>query len=271
MPLPILKTGATSSDLVRLFHKCDREYMLGICESTDLDSGTALYAAALPRVYDANRVVDAALAEGATPADAVAEADTLYGGLGLTCFKWVMNPAAPAERIRPLADHLLKLGFRDEASEIMYLRSHVPAEVMERPDVTVLPARASFKHWQQIGEEAASQHGEPQLVEVAMNHLDDSHYDALVAIRDGRAVGRIGVLTVGELGLIEQVHVAEHVRRQGIATLLMSRAIDICSRALLRHVLLRVTCDNEPAKALYGKFGFVNIGQYVEYVRPTSG
>ena len=42
-----------------------------------------------------------------------------------------------------------------------------------------------------------------------MMHLDDPHRDALLALKDSTAVGRDGVLAVGEIGLIESLYVAK--------------------------------------------------------------
>jgi GNAT superfamily N-acetyltransferase len=271
MPLPILQHGQSRDDLIRLFHNCDRQFAMGVCEAQTLGFGTALFSQALPAVYDAQRVVDAALDDDTpTPAAAVEEVTRFYGGIGLNCWKWIFNPASPSARVRPLAEHLVALGYEQQTYGILYLARARAAEPRGAPGLHILPARASFRHWRQIAEEAASQwpDGRDQIAQKAVDHLDDPHYDALVAIRDGQAVGRIGVLTVGELGLVEHVHVATAARRQGIATLLVTRALDICGRALHRHVMLRCGTDNGPALRLYEQFGFTQIGEFVEYQRP---
>ncbi len=99
-----------------------------------------------------------------------------------------------------------------------------------------------------------------------MLHLDDGHYDALLALHDGMAVGFVGVLAVGEIGAIAELFVAKPFRRQGIARLLMGRAIEICLRSLFKHVLLTVDSANEPASQLLGHLGFRMVGQLTSYV-----
>src|SRR5438067_1819420 len=87
-------------------------------------------------------------------------------------------------------------------------------------------------------------HWTEHLVEAAMAHLDDPHYDALLALKDGQAVAKVGVLAVGEIGRIEPMFVAESSRRQGIGRAMMLRALEICARSLFKHVFLSCMPDN---------------------------
>src|SRR5258706_537062 len=88
-------------------------------------------------------------------------------------------------------------------------------------------------HWTRpLGEEAAERWNEPQVAEAHMLQLDDPHWDALLALRDGRPVGGVGVLSVGDVGRIDEVFVSEPARRRGIGRTLMSRALEICARSL---------------------------------------
>ena len=70
---------------------------------------------------------------------------------------------------------------------------------------------------------------------------------------------------VGPEPRIEQVFVAAALRGQGIATAMMSRAVEICARSLFKHIFLTVAPGNEPATAVYRKFGFRKIGECVAY------
>jgi ribosomal-protein-alanine N-acetyltransferase len=268
MPLPILKTDfATPETLLRYFHKTEFEWSRHVAEETLLDVGMAMRNAELPRTWIANRILDAQLAEGMTPADAVRLAHEHFAEQGLTCWQWVMNPSAAAENTAPLVEHLLANGHRIEAAEVMYLQ-HLPTEPIEvrARDLTIIPTRASFKHARRLFEEWASESwNTPELADAAMLHLDDPHYDALLALRDGAAAGHAGVLAIGEIGLIEQVFVTRSLRKQGIATALMSRALEVCARSLFKHVFLSVAPDNAIAGELYHRFGFRKIGKCVAY------
>ena len=78
-------------------------------------------------------------------------------------------------------------------------------------------------------------------------------------------VGTAGVLAVGEVGLIEDVYVAEAHRGRGIGRTLVSRALEICARSLFKHVLLEVWPQNKAAVELYQKYGFRKIAESVAY------
>jgi len=102
-----------------------------------------------------------------------------------------------------------------------------------------------------------------------MLHLDDPHYDAMLALKDGAVAGRAGVLAVGDVGRIDQVYVAEAFRRQGVGRTLMSRALEICARSLFKHILLSCDADNVAANALYQQLGFQKIGELIDYRVPS--
>jgi ribosomal protein S18 acetylase RimI-like enzyme len=140
-------------------------------------------------------------------------------------------------------------------------------KVVEVADLKIIPARASYRHSQTLAEEASRRWNEPQLVDAAMLHLDDPHWDAMIALKDGRAVARVGVLAVGDIGRIDHVFVSEPFRGQGIGRTMMSRALEICARSLFKHVFLSVAPDNSRAIDLYQRLGFEKIGAIEEYHR----
>jgi ribosomal protein S18 acetylase RimI-like enzyme len=263
MPLPVLSIQrSTDADLLRLFHRTDRFWSEHLGETTQLECGVAVIAPDLPQVWEANRMLEAALAPGAAPADAVAEAEAHFAAAGVPCWQWQLYPSTSAGTSNALAEHLMAVGYTKTSDNVMALASPPHAcDLPALPGVTVLPARAAFRHARELAEESAARWNEPQVAEAQMRHLDDPHCDALLALRDGRAVGRVTVLAVGDIGRVEQVYVAQHARRQGIGRLLLARALEICARSLFRHVLLSVTADNSPAVSLYTQFGFRGVGR----------
>jgi ribosomal protein S18 acetylase RimI-like enzyme len=131
----------------------------------------------------------------------------------------------------------------------------------------IIPSRASFRHARQLAEEGAEVWHEPSLADAAMMHLDDPHWDSLIALRDGEAVAHIAVLAVGEIGRIDDVYVAKGFRRLGIGRTMMSRALEICARSLFKHVMLMVNPTNESAIKLYQSVGFKKVGEVTAYRR----
>jgi ribosomal protein S18 acetylase RimI-like enzyme len=101
-----------------------------------------------------------------------------------------------------------------------------------------------------------------------MAHLDDPHWDALLALREGTAVAAVGVLAVGDVGTIDELYVAKDHRRQGIGRTMMGRALEICARSLFRNVMLSVPPENEAAQVLYRGLGFRKVGEVMSYRSP---
>lgn len=91
----------------------------------------------------------------------------------------------------------------------------------------------------------------------------------LVAVVDGRVVGTLGV----QLGRGRQAHMAhlgmmvhDSYQGQGVGSALMEAAISLCERWLaISRLELLVYIDNEPALALYRKFGFEVEGTLRDY------
>ena len=104
-----------------------------------------------------------------------------------------------------------------------------------------------------------------QLAEAKVLHLDDSHTDALLALRGGVALGYMAVLSVGEIGAIQDLCISAPYHRQGIGRTLMSRALEICARSLFKHVFIGVAPDYAGAIALYERCGFRKFGETVSY------
>jgi ribosomal protein S18 acetylase RimI-like enzyme len=265
MPLPIL-SNPVESDLIRLFHRMTLHFTQHLGESTDLDVGTAISNPALANVYDANVLMDASLPDGVSPEQAIAEVNQHYLAAGTVCRTWVMNPSAPKERTEPLAAHLLDRGAGIVANDILYLRGRPAVTIREQPGLTIIPARASYKHARQLAEISQQESwDEPQLVDAQLAHLDDPHWDCLLALRDGQPVATAGVLAVGEAGLIEDVYVAPGMRRLGVGMTMMSRVLEICARSLFKHVMLSCMPSNTPAQTMYGRLGFQKVGTFTAY------
>lgn len=268
MQLPVVHatSDASAETLVRYFHQTQAHWSAHMAEADELDFGTAWVNPQLGRVYMANRVLDAALPEGMSAAQAMDVADAHYAARGAACWQWVMNPSMPESQTAPLTELLHQRGFVRISTDIMHLGRlpSAPIAGAQQP-LQIIPARASVRHARQLYEEMCQRWNEPQLVEATMLHLDDPHYDALIALRDGRAIAHVGVLAMGEVGLVEDVFVTEPARRQHVGTTMVSRALEICARSLFKHILLGVMPDNAPAISLYSKFGFQKTGQWLEY------
>lgn len=272
MPLPILQgsAAASSESLTRLFHRAALDWSRHLGDEATLDVGTAICNPELSTVGQANRVFDAMTPADITPAEAVNQVKSHFKDRGSICGGWVLNPSASPAQIDALAAAVLAEGYSKVETDILLLGKANGASRRDIPGLTILPARASFKHYRELAEHDAIAWKTPQIADANMLHLDDPRYDALLAIQDGKAVATIGVLAMGEAGVIEDVLVIESHRGRGIGRLMLDRALEICVRSSFKHVMLDVDPSNAPAVKLYEAAGFLPMGKFVRYLRLSS-
>jgi ribosomal protein S18 acetylase RimI-like enzyme len=271
MPLPILnsRNDPSSADLIRLFYKTETLWVEHVAEGEQLDFGTAYTNPALNEVHEANLIRDVSVPQEISAERVFEEVENYFRAKKVPCYYWSFLPSISPEAARPMVELLLSRGYQPIQSDIMALGQIAPGAAVEIADVKIIPARASFRHTRQLFEESAADKT-PQLAEANMMHLDDPHWDSLLAIKDGAPLAHMGVLAVGEIGRIESVYVAQAHRGKGVATLMMGRVLEICARSLFKHVMLSVRPENAVAIGLYERFGFRKIGQITNYLRPGS-
>lgn len=80
--------------------------------------------------------------------------------------------------------------------------------------------------------------------------------------------GYAGFWYDGDDAQIMTIGVAPASQRRGIATALMDRLVAAARAQGARRILLEVRVDNEPALALYRRFGFERIGLRKRYYQP---
>jgi GNAT superfamily N-acetyltransferase len=272
MPLPILagEHHLAPADMERLFHRTGLCFGQQLGESTSLDCGTAIVNPQLAGVADANHMWDASLAIDQSPQQAVAEAAAHFAAAGSVCGYWVLNPAEPIGRTVPLSDYLQSTGWKPRGSTIFHLHK-TPLRRLIADGLTIIPARASFRHAHDLATCAAREMS-PYHVDAHaaadMERLDDPHWDAILALRDGAAVARIGVLSVGDMGRIDGLFVHPDHRQTGLAKTMVARAMEVCARSVFRHVFAEIDPANAAAIHLAKATGFEAIGSIVRLMRP---
>lgn len=269
-PLTVLGKAA-SDDLPRLFAQVNHRWAEQLAEPEVLDMGVAIVNAKLSGVADANQMIDASLPAEFTAAQAVRKAEDHFASAKSVCRQWTLNSSADATAAAQLAEALRQAGYHKIEHDILRLHQAKLSPVENPPRLQIIPARASYRHVAELAEEKYLLSGSDtkligQFVEAETVRLDDPHFDSQIAIRDGVAVGAVGVMAVGELGRLNGPWISPAARGQGLGTLLMSRAIDTCVRALFRHVFAEVNPSCPLAAALH-KAGFVTVGKWVFYRR----
>lgn len=92
-----------------------------------------------------------------------------------------------------------------------------------------------------------------------------SHW--LVAVEGNTVVGYVGSQAVlGEADMMN-IAVSPDCRRKGVAQSLVEALIADLKEKDVHCLTLEVRASNEPAKALYGKLGFCEVGRRLNYYR----
>jgi ribosomal protein S18 acetylase RimI-like enzyme len=92
----------------------------------------------------------------------------------------------------------------------------------------------------------------------------------LVAEADGKIVGTTFVSNRGKSGYLFSVMVNPDYRRKGIATTLMTSALNYIRRTKKARAVLHVDSTNDSAKSLYVKLGFKTFEHSTYFVRETN-
>lgn len=112
----------------------------------------------------------------------------------------------------------------------------------------------------------------PWTSEQLASQLTDNMHICLAAVDgEGRTVGYVGLMYVLDEGYISNVAVAPAHRREGIGGMLLDTLRERAKEKGLAFLTLEVRQTNEPAKSLYKKHGYVEVGlRKGYYTKPTE-
>lgn len=82
---------------------------------------------------------------------------------------------------------------------------------------------------------------------------------------ENQPVGYVSGQSVSDECELYRIAVLPDYRKQGIADALMEYFIKKCKNNGIKSIFLEVRCDNEPAKKLYEKHGFGEVGRRRNY------
>lgn len=85
------------------------------------------------------------------------------------------------------------------------------------------------------------------------------------AEENGKIMGYMGMWKIIDECHITNVAMLPEYRNRGIASLLISKMIEICKCSEIESMTLEVRQSNLPAISLYEKFGFVAVGKRPRY------
>ena len=139
-------------------------------------------------------------------------------------------------------------------------------------DYRIIPMTA--EHLDQVAELERVCFSDPWSRRMLAEHMENECAATLVAVDgSGTVLGYAGLLVVLDEGYITNIAVQPQCRRQGIA----SQLLDVFERFArgkdMAFLTLEVRNGNAPARALYAKHGFVEMGRrrnYYEHPREDA-
>jgi ribosomal protein S18 acetylase RimI-like enzyme len=269
MELPIAKESyrPSADTLVRAQKRADVILARTAAEETDLESAIAFANPVRPNVRMINFAAEVRVPQGQDADAAIAEIVTHFRQRGATCHGLSSSSTVwPA----PLAEAARRAGYRPWISRLYRLESYRPP-AKRHAKLQIIPARAAYAEVHRLHERGAVTEWNADaklakdLADTHVDFLDESRLDAFLGRIDQKPAGIVTVLTLGNVGVICDVHTHIDFRRQGVAATLMDHAIDHCQRALFESVVLETRDDNEPACALYESLGFRLVTKFETY------
>ncbi|MDR1816112.1 MAG: tRNA (adenosine(37)-N6)-threonylcarbamoyltransferase complex dimerization subunit type 1 TsaB [Clostridiales Family XIII bacterium] len=113
--------------------------------------------------------------------------------------------------------------------------------------------------------------GEPWLEQSIRDDLGLDYSDYVVCERDGMILGYAGLLRVGEEGDVTNIAVHPAVRRQGVATAVLTELLRRAEAQGARNFSLEVRASDKGAGRLYEKLGFRAEGFRKSYYPTDDG
>lgn len=105
----------------------------------------------------------------------------------------------------------------------------------------------------------------PWTREQLLTQMPDKMHILIAAESEGSVLGYVGMMYVLDEGYISNIAVSPEHRRYGIADLLISELLNRAEKLSLSFVTLEVRESNTPARALYAKHGFKDVGRRKNY------
>ena len=247
--------------LVTAARKSEQALCEQLCEWESLPYGVAFWSEAFPWAAEANQLRDVWLAD-VNGQSAFEQAEVYFEERGLKCGRW--TPAS-GQAVEPVAELLLRHGWQKKTSTVWGLSSWSLLEAPADESMRILPARAMPKALRETFNDGAPD--SDRRAELAAERLNDSRLDLFVAMHDGKPVGRVGYLQVGDIARLSELFVLSDSRRIGVGRAMAMHFLQL-ARRLLPHVIVACSkVDDAPAAAFLGAMGFSSAGEIEHFER----
>lgn len=256
--------GSQMSDptgIVTAARKSEQALCEQLSEWESLPYGVAFWSEAFAWAAEANQLRDVWLADmdGET---AFERSEAYFEQRGLKCGRW--TPAS-GQAVEPVAELLLRHGWQKKTSMVWGLSSWALLEAPADESIRVLPARAMPKALRATFDDGAPD--SDRRAELAAERLNDSRLDLFVAMLDGKPVGRVGYLQVGDIARLSELFVLSESRRIGVGRAMATRFLQLARRLLPQAIVACSDIDDAPSAAFLGAMGFTPAGELEHFER----
>lgn len=248
-------------DILSAVRRSDRALAEQVSTWESLEFGVTHSSASFPTVFGANQLRDAWLVDvdGET---AFERTEAYYRERNLTCLAW--TPAS-SQAVEPLEALLIPKGWRRIDSLAMHMTDWSALDASSNQEIRVLPARAMPKAFRHSFTETGASEVETNA---AFERLNDSNYDAFVAMSGDQPVGRVAYLEVGDIGRLAELFVAPARRGQGIDRSLLHHVVQLVRRLGPRAFVASVPASDTDGAEFLNRTGFSANGTLAQFVRP---
>jgi len=139
-------------------------------------------------------------------------------------------------------------------------------------DLQIIPARASYDQLRTLVESMARlDHGADDrlaaaLAQVWEDRLDEPRLDLFLGLVERRAAAVAGVLSLGQIGVVDPVWCHPDRRGRGVAGAMLGHLLEHCRRAMFEQVVVD-RGEGCPAISFYESFGFRRVARFTRFKR----
>jgi len=248
-------------EIISAVRRSERALCEQIAEWEPLEYGVAHWSSAIGDLPAANQLQDVWLAD-LDPEAIYEQAESFYQDRGVCCHTWML---AATQGVTPIAGLLEGKGWvRRDLLAMGFLNWDSLRETMDE-SIRILPARAMPKAYRAALCEDGRQ--DAPFTEAGIERLNDSHFDAFVAMVEGKPVGRIGYLEVGDIARLAEFAVPSHDRSREISHALFRHFLEMAQRLVPRIVVAGVSMDDDMKRSVFEDHGFSVAGAIAQFHR----
>ncbi len=270
MELPIAQAGhrPTADALVRAVRRAAAVLGRTVAEQAVLDAATCLTSARYPGAACANFAADLVESPEGGAERTMDEVTAHFESQGVVCLT-LDNADGPWPA--DLADAASRRGYRPSKRTVYVLERLTPSTTCE-VSLQIIPARAAYEELVELYRQVAradlgaDDREATDMAAIGIDRLDEPRLDAFLGRVDQKPAATAGVLSLGQIGVIDAVRCDPTWRGRGIEAAMMHHVFEHCRRALFECIVLERPEGCETI-GLYESLGFYKAGEYVRYER----